>query len=845
MDTADVLKLFKTCKVPVLDSSNYRTWKDRIDLALFMQNTSLDELKEEKVEIKTAALRTTLSDKLSTESAEIETAADLIREIKGKFKRSKTAVMLKTVNQLLMRDQYDYLKLTFDDITTVETIILRLRTHKDLSIECRERSEVFVSKEDWRKNATYYVCNKKGHIPRQCPRKNKKNERAHIISEESEWNLEVNHSNRNLTEIIIDSGATLNIIRSKEMSTKVKSVDPKSITYGNEQTVKVDKVGSINICGIEIENCYYEPNAAGNLLSMSKLVDKGLIKFDSNVGPIALNDGKISVKIERRGNLYIIIHKSLEIINVYGFTKITAVKPLKTKEDGKVLKMGMHSNVSSFSNLAKRAMACVGSHVDKFFSEETITLITEISEKPWDQSVYNRVTPLMIIQVRCILTAFSCLPEGWIQGNKAETEVDPSEIRRRSAIAIRKARLVVKEYEEEKEIYHFASTTQLTNVRLIILLASKGMSNATLDIDSTFLQSDQRIEKYAKLPKEYVSKENKEEVMLLKKPLYGLREAPVLWNATITKFMLNLGYQKSMEDLTIFKKSETYVVVYVDDILIASKSKEEIKSFSANLKERFDIKNYGIIKIEEKRNFFKYEITRGKENEYKISMRKQIDKDAYTVENKKLNEDQQKIYKRLLGKLLYIAINGRSDIAYSTSGISSGAMKWKLLHRIIGYLKETINQCLTYSLSNDLKIEVYGDTSFALDSNMKSVTGLTCFVGGNIVNWKSTKQKRIAKKKVMRFLIKDYKKKTTLYTHNIPVLEAAAKDLGISTKSRSLKIDFAYVKDNLKFIDLKGIHSENMKADALTKKTSGIKLKDFWMTKQNNIKPEGAEEVSE
>uniref|UniRef100_A0AAF5DHI6 Uncharacterized protein n=2 Tax=Strongyloides stercoralis TaxID=6248 RepID=A0AAF5DHI6_STRER len=103
----------------------------------------------------------------------------------------------------------------------------------------------------------------------------------------------------------------------------------------------------------------------------------------------------------------------------------------------KIRFMGMHSNVSSFPNLAKRAMACIGGYVDKFFSAETISLVTEISETPWDQNFYNKVTALMIIQVRCILLAFSCLPEGWIQGNKAEGKVDLSELRKRSAIATR------------------------------------------------------------------------------------------------------------------------------------------------------------------------------------------------------------------------------------------------------------------------------------------------------------------------------------------------------------------------------------------------------------------------
>uniref|UniRef100_A0A0K0DS01 Uncharacterized protein n=1 Tax=Strongyloides stercoralis TaxID=6248 RepID=A0A0K0DS01_STRER len=99
--------------------------------------------------------------------------------------------------------------------------------------------------------------------------------------------------------------------------------------------------------------------------------------------------------------------------------------------------------------------------------------------------------------------------------------------------------------------------------------------------------------------------------------------------------------------------------------------------------------------------------------------------------------------------------------------------------------------------------------------------------------------------KVMKFLIENYKEKPTLFTNDIPVLEPTAKHFDISTKSRSLRIDFAYVKNNLKFIGLKAIHLENIITDVLTKKNIKNKIKNFWMTKQNNGKPEEAEEVFE
>ncbi|CEF61621.1 Hypothetical protein SRAE_0000073800 [Strongyloides ratti] len=80
-------------------------------------------------------------------------------------------------------------------------------------------------------------------------------ERTNTIVEEKEWdlsilkegntshelNLTMKHSNKSSEKIIIDSGATLNIIRTKKILCEVKDVEPKLITYGNGLTTKIKK----------------------------------------------------------------------------------------------------------------------------------------------------------------------------------------------------------------------------------------------------------------------------------------------------------------------------------------------------------------------------------------------------------------------------------------------------------------------------------------------------------------------------------------------------------------------------------------------------------------------------
>uniref|UniRef100_A0A0K0FJV8 Helitron_like_N domain-containing protein n=1 Tax=Strongyloides venezuelensis TaxID=75913 RepID=A0A0K0FJV8_STRVS len=81
--------------------------------------------------------------------------------------------------------------------------------------------------------------------------------------------------------------------------------------------------------------------------------------------------------------------------------------------------MQIHCNVFAFHSLATKAVTCVESKANRFFRPETLQLIDDLRKEPWSQELYSKVTIVMILQVRCLLAAYMCLPEGWIQSNKA------------------------------------------------------------------------------------------------------------------------------------------------------------------------------------------------------------------------------------------------------------------------------------------------------------------------------------------------------------------------------------------------------------------------------------------
>jgi hypothetical protein len=60
------------------------------------------------------------------------------------------------------------------------------------------------------------------------------------------------------------------------------------------------------------------------------------------------------------------------------------------------------------------------------------------------------------------------------------------------------------------------------------------------------------------------------------KSLYGLKQFPKKWYKIFDSFMISNGFQRSQYDSCVYLKfisgSPAYLLLYVDDMLIASKS---------------------------------------------------------------------------------------------------------------------------------------------------------------------------------------------------------------------------------------------------------------------------------
>ncbi|CAI7885036.1 unnamed protein product [Closterium sp. NIES-54] len=96
----------------------------------------------------------------------------------------------------------------------------------------------------------------------------------------------------------------------------------------------------------------------------------------------------------------------------------------------------------------------------------------------------------------------------------------------------------------------------------------------------------------------------------LRRPVYGLRQAPREWHDTLRTTLAALGFAPSTADPSLFLRTDTslppfYVLVYVDDLVFATGDSEELTLFKLELQKRHTCTHLG-----ELRSYLGLQITR-------------------------------------------------------------------------------------------------------------------------------------------------------------------------------------------------------------------------------------------
>ena len=101
-----------------------------------------------------------------------------------------------------------------------------------------------------------------------------------------------------------------------------------------------------------------------------------------------------------------------------------------------------------------------------------------------------------------------------------------------------------------------------------------------------------------KQPEGYKIAGKEDHVCRLKKSLYGLKQSPRQWYKKFDTFMIRHGHQRSEFDCCVYLRQlqggkYIYLLLYVDDMLVACKSMGEIRKPKSQLSAEFEMKDMG------------------------------------------------------------------------------------------------------------------------------------------------------------------------------------------------------------------------------------------------------------
>lgn len=339
-----------------------------------------------------------------------------------------------------------------------------------------------------------------------------------------------------------------------------------------------------------------------------------------------------------------------------------------------------------------------------------------------------------------------------------------------------RARLVAKGFSQEYGIDYdetFSPVIRNSTFRALLALATElNLDIDHVDVVTAFLNGDLEEEIYMEQPESFVKQGQSNKVCLLKKAIYGLKQASRVWNKKLHNVLIEIGYKRSNYESCVYSKiTENGMVIislYVDDIVIFSNDKSEKERLKAKLMSKFKCRDLG-----EPKHCLGLRISRDRsKGEICVDQRPYIEhllskfgmKECKPVNtpldlNYKLcvndlnsgksNDFSHLPYQCLVGSLMYLAVCSRPDIAHAASVLSQSNSNynehnWKNAKRVLRYLKGTLNYGLVFRKSG-INVEGYVDADWGNDmKDRRSYTGFVFKLAGAAVSWESKKQRTVA-----------------------------------------------------------------------------------------------------
>ncbi|CAI7779066.1 unnamed protein product [Closterium sp. NIES-54] len=437
-----------------------------------------------------------------------------------------------------------------------------------------------------------------------------------------------------------------------------------------------------------------------------------------------------------------------------------------------------------------------------------------------------------------------------------------------------KARWVVRGFDQEQGrdfTETFAPVSRHTSLRILLAVATmKKKKLRQIDVANAFLYAPVDAEIFVELP--HGTHGNPNQVCQLLKSLYGIKQAPRLWQQHLHTRLTRIGFRQLPHDQGMYRltKGADYilVIVYVDDLLYIGSTDDVITWFEGELQKDLTLtvsstvtQYLGLNIREEEKTIYlnaeKYADTIAKR--FSFTPTAIATPYRHMTGSGKGNSAPLKAvgirdYQRKLGCLLFAAVTCPPDLSYSASQLATYLKKPEAEHmaeldRALHYFVSTPTIGLTYYKGEAMTTKLIGyvDADHAGDSdNRRSRTGYVYRLEPiGPISWQSSKQELIALSSAeaeyialcsatkeglyLRELLEEAKlaelPNFTLFCDNQSAIRIANKS-GFANRTKHIALRYFFVKYEIEKGRLKLSYcpTTEMAADYLTKKLGKSKF---------------------